>query len=82
MFRSILSADPRHADSLHMMGVLALQTGHAEIALTWFDRAIAASPRLDADELDRLAGRVNDERWWEFRQRNGFTLYLPREGGN
>jgi hypothetical protein len=34
--------------------------------------------QLDADELERLAGRVNDERWWEFRQRNGFTLYLPQ----
>lgn len=33
---------------------------------------------LDADELERVAGRVDDERVWEFRARHGFTLYHPR----
>lgn len=65
VFRTILSADPRHADSLHMLGVLALQTGHAEIALTWFDRAIALSPssaEFHANRANALLalGRADD----------------------
>ena len=34
--------------------------------------------QLDADELERLAGRVDDDRLWSFRARHGFTLYQPR----
>jgi hypothetical protein len=34
--------------------------------------------QLDTDELERLAGRVDDERLWDFKARNGFTLYQPR----
>lgn len=44
VYRMILSAEPRHGDSLHMLGVLALQTGQPEAALPWLDRAVAASP--------------------------------------
>ena len=34
--------------------------------------------QLDADEQERLAGRVDDERLWDFKARHGFTLYQPR----
>ena len=44
IYRQILAADPGHADSRHMLGVLALQAGHAATALDLFDGAIAAKP--------------------------------------
>ena len=44
-YRQILAAAPTHADSLHMLGVLALQTGHPAAALAHIEQAIARSPR-------------------------------------
>ena len=31
--RQVLAADPRHADSLHLLGIVAYQTGHHDPAL-------------------------------------------------
>ena len=44
VYRQVLAAVPDHADSLHMLGVVALQAGQPETALHWFDRAIAVRP--------------------------------------
>lgn len=44
VFGQILAASPKHADSLHMLGVIALQTGNPSAALSWFEQAIAAQP--------------------------------------
>jgi tetratricopeptide (TPR) repeat protein len=41
VYHQLLTAAPDHADSLHMLGVLALQTGRPDAALQWVDRAIA-----------------------------------------
>jgi tetratricopeptide (TPR) repeat protein len=41
LYRQLLNAVPNHADSLHMLGVVALQSGQPDAALQWFDRAIA-----------------------------------------
>ncbi len=53
MYREILAAVPAHADSLHMLGVLALQAGQPQGALALLDQAIAANPRVAATHLNR-----------------------------
>ena len=40
LYRQILAIDARHADSLHLLGVLATQTGRAETAVDLIGRAI------------------------------------------
>ncbi len=44
VYRQILAAAPSHADSPHMLGMLALQANQPGIALQWIDRAIAVRP--------------------------------------
>ena len=43
-YRQILEADPEHADSLHLLGVIGLQTGHLEAALDLVQRAVRLRP--------------------------------------
>jgi Flp pilus assembly protein TadD len=45
IYRQILVAQPRHADALHWLGVLAMQTGRIDWALELIPRAIALEPR-------------------------------------
>ena len=40
IYRQILDIDPRHADSLHLMGVMAYQTGRLEVAAKLIGEAI------------------------------------------
>ena len=40
-YRQVLEAEPRHADSLHLLGVAATQRGHHEAAVELIGRAIA-----------------------------------------
>lgn len=42
--REILAREPAHADSLHLLGVIALQAGDAKTAADEIARAIAANP--------------------------------------
>jgi len=44
LYRRILAADPRHADTLHLLGVLAHQTGRFDLALDLIRQAILAAP--------------------------------------
>ena len=44
LYQQILAADPDHADALHLSGVLALQTGHFDLAVDRVLHAIAQSP--------------------------------------
>jgi tetratricopeptide (TPR) repeat protein len=44
VYRQILAAAPGHADSLHMLGVLASQCGQPQAALACIDQAIAIKP--------------------------------------
>ncbi len=53
IYRQILAASPDHADSLHMLGVVALETGHAQPALELIDRAIALRSSVAAYHLSR-----------------------------
>jgi tetratricopeptide (TPR) repeat protein len=43
----LLAADPNHAGSLHLMGLIALQSRQYDHALQWTARAIAQDPRPD-----------------------------------
>src|SRR5437868_11273433 len=52
MCRRILAIDPDHADGLHLLGLIAHQTGHSDQALELIGRAIAlndADPELHND---------------------------------
>ena len=40
LYRQILAADPRHADSLHLLGVIAYQVGRHDLAADLINRAI------------------------------------------
>ena len=48
----ILGIDPRHADALHLLGVMALQTDSFDIAIASLTRALAIRPRSPAILLD------------------------------
>src|SRR5690242_12330252 len=41
IYRQILTADPNQPDTLHLLGVLAFQTGEHELAVEHISRAIA-----------------------------------------
>jgi tetratricopeptide (TPR) repeat protein len=43
VYRSILARDPRHADALHLLGVLALQSGQHQSAVDLIGQAIGVS---------------------------------------
>ena len=45
LFRQVLAANPRHADSLHLLGVIAYQTERRELAAELIGKAIAINPR-------------------------------------
>jgi predicted O-linked N-acetylglucosamine transferase (SPINDLY family) len=44
LYRQMLGAVPNHPDALHLLGVLARQTGHAQAAAELIGRAIAIFP--------------------------------------
>src|SRR5262245_17752300 len=44
LYRAILSHDPQHADSLNLLGVIALQAGNLPSALALLQRAVALRP--------------------------------------
>ena len=47
-YQKILMAQPRHADALHLLGVIAFQTGEHAQAVTLINRAIAINPNNPA----------------------------------
>jgi tetratricopeptide (TPR) repeat protein len=55
IYHQVLAAAPGHADSLHMLGVLASQAGQPETALSWIDRAIALRPSAAIFHVNRAA---------------------------
>ena len=44
-YEDILRLQPRHAEALHLLGIVAGQTGHPDRAVELIDAAIAADPR-------------------------------------
>src|SRR5690242_8835391 len=55
VYRRILAIDPKHADSLHLLGLVAHQTGHSDEALDLIRRAIALNG-TDPDFHNDIAG--------------------------
>ena len=55
VYRQVLAASPAHADSLHMLGVIATQCGQPEAALSCFDQAIALKPSVAMFHVNRAA---------------------------
>ena len=53
VYRQILATEPGHADSLHMLGVIASQCGQPQAALGCFDRAIALKPSAALFHVNR-----------------------------
>ena len=53
VYRQVLAATPAHAETLHMLGVLALQSGQARAALACIDRAIALRPAAAMYHVNR-----------------------------
>src|ERR1700676_4818227 len=45
-YRRICALDPRHVDSLHLLGVLAGQTGRNDVAIDMIGRALVLKPDL------------------------------------
>lgn len=46
IYRQLLAANPLHADSLHLLGVIAYQTGRHDLAFDLIRQAIAISPEI------------------------------------
>jgi tetratricopeptide (TPR) repeat protein len=46
MYRQILALSPEHADSLHLLGLIAHQTGRSEDAVQFLERAIHSNPNF------------------------------------
>jgi len=45
-YRQVLARDPRHADSLHLLGVLAHQVGRNDMAIDLIGKALALNERV------------------------------------
>lgn len=63
--RQILRAKPGHADTLHLLGIIAHQAGNLPAAIELVRQAIAADGgaalyRCNLGEMCRLAGRLDD----------------------
>jgi tetratricopeptide (TPR) repeat protein len=48
LYRQVLAFDRRHSDSLHLLGVIAWQTGRYDMAADLIDKAIAVNPKAAA----------------------------------
>jgi tetratricopeptide (TPR) repeat protein len=55
VYRQIIAANPGHADSLHMLGVIASQCGQPEAAVTCIERAIALKPSAALYHVNRAS---------------------------
>src|SRR6185436_8688559 len=65
LYRNILRAKPDHADALHLLGVIAHQTGRHEMAVDCIARAIELNPAVaeyhgNLGEVFRVLFRPNE----------------------
>jgi Flp pilus assembly protein TadD len=64
VYRQVLAVSPGHADSLHMLGVIATQCGQPQAALDCIDQAIALKPSMAMFHVNRasalMALRLSD----------------------
>jgi predicted O-linked N-acetylglucosamine transferase (SPINDLY family) len=62
IYRQVLALLPEHASALHLLGTLALQTGHLDAAVDLLSRSVAlgpdvAEPHCNLGEALRLSGQ-------------------------
>ncbi|MBF8271754.1 MAG: glycosyl transferase family 9 [Magnetococcales bacterium] len=78
LYKKIVHSDPRQPDALHLLGVIAHQSGHTDLAITLMGQAIAVKP--DFAEAHGNLGLIFSglERWQEA-QRHFYqaTRYKP-----
>jgi len=65
LYRQILAAQPNHANSLHLLGLIAYQVGRHDLALEWIAQAIIHDPDYAAahsnlGEVYRATGRLEE----------------------
>ena len=65
IYRQVLAADPRHAPALHLLGLVALQAGRADVAVEFISQAIRidggqAAYHANLGEAYRGLGRLDD----------------------
>jgi protein O-GlcNAc transferase len=65
LYEQILRSDSRHADAMHLLGVLAHQTGRQDAAAVLIGNAIAEMPRMPAfhnnlGNVRKAQGRLDD----------------------
>jgi protein O-GlcNAc transferase len=53
LYRQVLQADPRHADALHFLGLIAHQRGRNSAALELLDQAVALNGRVPSFHNNR-----------------------------
>jgi tetratricopeptide (TPR) repeat protein len=63
LYQEILSLQPRHADALHLLGVIAAVSGDAQRAVDLIDRALQIEPRSAAALNNRGAARRELGHW-------------------
>lgn len=44
LYRAVLATEPEHPDALHLLGVIAQQTGNGEMAIALIGKALSVSP--------------------------------------
>jgi predicted O-linked N-acetylglucosamine transferase (SPINDLY family) len=65
LYRQVLAQDPAHGGALHLLGLVAGQTGRTEVAIDLMERAIAVAPGVaeyhsNLGEAYRQAGRLEE----------------------
>jgi tetratricopeptide (TPR) repeat protein len=64
IYRQVLAVAPNHPDALHLLGVIALQAGRADVAIDFINRAIAVRPAAgfysNLSEAYRKSGRFGE----------------------
>ena len=60
LYRQILAVDPRHAQSMHLLGVIAHQSGRNDVAVDLIQKAISLNPRIP-DFHSNLGGILKEQ---------------------
>ena len=86
LYRQILAVDPRHAEALHHLGVIAHQVGRDELAVELIRQAIALIPSVPAfhsnlGEAQRGLGQL-DEAIAAYRQAIALMPHFPEVYNN
>ncbi len=84
--RQILVMDPRHAESLHVLGVIAQQLGRSDVAVDLLRQSIALKPN-DPQAYGNLGVALKDTRQWDeaiaaYRQAIALRPNLPEAYSN